>query len=70
MSGGLSRTMVNLAQDVDNVSGGTPEKGADINAPVDLVDANAVGLFRKGLNALTDATVGQTAFRPPPGKTL
>tara|TARA_Y100000588_G_scaffold63276_1_gene62750 strand:+ start:779 stop:982 length:204 start_codon:yes stop_codon:yes gene_type:complete len=61
---GLSPTMMGLAGDVNSVSGGSPEKGAEINAPLDFVDVNAFRLARKGLNALTDALTGTKAFEP------
>lgn len=47
-------------------SGGTPESGADINAPIDLVDLNTTNVFKRGLNALADAAGAAPVFKVPP----
>jgi hypothetical protein len=64
---GLSPQMMSLAGDVNAVSGGSPEKGAEVNAAMDLVDVNAFRLAKRGIDGITDAIVGTRPFKTSPG---
>ena len=71
MSGRTSRPLINMADDLDNISGGTPNGGADVNAVTDLISADWLSgpsrLDRRLENLVSD-TFGERKAHPEPWK--